>query len=114
MESSRYPSDGNIKVEWNKWHSIIIGLVTILSVVLLILERQKDNVLMTKYCSVIGLWIDFLGVVIASLKTPSYGTFYDGGELNRKCKQVEDNAFKKGMFIIAFGLIFQMIGSIFQ
>ena len=37
-----------------------------------------------KFFSIIGLYIDIIGVLIASLKTPYLGAFLDGGELEHK------------------------------
>lgn len=64
----------------------------------------------TKLFSVLGLYVDMWGVAIASLKTPYYGLFLDGGAIEVKRQNAERKVFQLGMFLVGIGLVFQALG----
>lgn len=114
MSDSNYPVDDKIKVEWNKFHSLIISISTICSIGGIIYLNFKQFLSFPKFLSIIGLYIDILGVLIASLKTPYFGAFMDGGESERKRGDEEKKWFVRGMYLIALGMILQVLGVVIQ
>lgn len=114
-ETSNYPQDHEIKVVWTKF---IISLLTISTIslwsVFFYLNPIICDIEKSKFLSTTGLYIDIIGVVIASLKTPYYGIFYDGGEIEVKRARAEEKYFKIGMLLIGFGFFLQAMGSIFS
>ncbi|NJK94002.1 MAG: hypothetical protein HC905_02905 [Bacteroidales bacterium] len=113
MENN-YPTQNEIKIEWKKIHSTILILVTVIVIGYLTYEIMYKTVSLTKYLTVAGLYIDIIGVIIASLKTPYYGSFMDGGKIEILRQKVENKSFKKGMYLIAIGMVFQMTGTLLQ
>lgn len=65
-----------------------------------------------KLLSVVGLNVDIIGVVIASLKTPFYGFFHDGGKIEIHRANVERRYFQFGMWLIAAGFFLQALGTL--
>lgn len=110
----KLPNKEQIKVEWTAIHTIILIGSTLFVAGSFVYELKTKNVLWTKYLTVFGLYIDIVGVLIASLKTPFYGIFFDGGQIEKDRQEVERKFFKVGMFLIAFGMILQTIGTLFQ
>lgn len=108
----KYPKDHEIKVVWTKF---IISLLAISTVSLwsafFYLNPAICDIEISKFLSVIGLYIDIVGVAIASLKTPYYGSFTDGGAIEVKRAKVEEKYFKTGMLLIGFGFFLQAMGS---
>ncbi len=108
----RYPTDNEINVDWTKAHKISLILASALIFGLFIC--YYDRISEAKILSVIGLYVDIVGVVVASLKTPYYGAFYDGGQIEIKRQNVERKYFQIGMFLVGLGMILQAIGTIVQ
>lgn len=52
--------------------------------------------------------------MLASLKTPFYGSFYDAGQIERKRQEVEKKYFQIGMYLIGLGMILQTISALLQ
>ncbi len=108
---SNYPKDEDIKAKWTAYHKAFIILPTIVIWVWFIsLNSFISPSTINKLLSLIGLNIDIIGVIIASLKAPYYGLFVDGGKIEFKRQQVEHESFKRGMFIVVVGLFFQALG----
>jgi len=100
------------KIEWTKLH---IGFIAIATAVLWPAFFYFNPPLafkLSKFFSALGLYIDVVGVVLASLKTPYYGTFYDGGAIERKRAKVEEKYFQLGMLLVGFGFLLQAFGTI--
>lgn len=112
MSESKYPKDSEIKVEWTLFHYVFLLVCTLLTWGMYIFSLQSNTFQLSKLFSILGLYIDIIGVVVASLKTPFFGLFVDGGEVQMKCAKVENIWFQRGMFIIALGMLFQIVGSL--
>ncbi|PJZ46163.1 hypothetical protein [Leptospira brenneri] len=111
MSNLQYPTDDQIKVEWNKFHTIIICISTICSFVGIFHVYANQYCSFSKLLSIIGLYIDIIGVLIASLKTPHFGSFMDAGELEKKREREEKKWFVRGMYTISVGMTLQVIGN---
>lgn len=107
---NQYPDDDEIKVEWTKIHTIII--VTVTAIVLCFLAACSGTITKTKLLSTAGLYIDIVGVVITTLKTPFYGIFHDGGQIEFKRQRVEHKYFRAGMYLIVVGMVLQLAGTL--
>lgn len=109
----KYPQDHEIKVVWTKF---IISLLLISTAslwsVFFYLNPVLCEIKISKFLSITGLYIDILGVAIASLKTPYYGSFNDGGAIEVKRARAEEKYFKTGMLLIGIGFFLQALGSI--
>lgn len=107
----RYPKDDEVKV---KWQPVQIGVVmlSILIWPLFIVTYDICGNFIKKLISVLGLHIDLIGAVVASLKTPHFGDFYDGGRLESTRAKVEQKYFQMGMSLVAAGFLLQAIASI--
>jgi hypothetical protein len=110
--TEKYPD--NIKVEWTFIHRAITVGITLLVISYIVYESRIKPINVTKYLSLLGLYIDIIGVVIASLKTPYYGAFYDGGKIEINRQKVEKKYFQIGMLLIAIGMILQTCGVMLQ
>ncbi|MCZ8236814.1 MAG: hypothetical protein O9310_00130 [Leptospiraceae bacterium] len=110
---NQYPTDDQIKVEWNKFHTIILCVSSIFSIAGIINLFTMPIISYSKLFSIIGLYVDIVGVLIASLKTPYFGSFMDGGDLERRRGDEEKKWFLKGMYTISVGMILQVIGNVF-
>jgi hypothetical protein len=64
----------------------------------------------SRLLSVLGLNIDIVGVMTASRRTPYFGLFADGGDVEFKRQKAEQRSFERGMLVIAFGLLLQTLG----
>ncbi|WP_041466169.1 hypothetical protein [Chlorobaculum parvum] len=107
-----YPKDEEVKVEWTVIHKAIIVLSVIVIWPLFFYTTDINNDIMKKLLAVSGLNIDIIGVVVASLKTPYYGLFCDGGKVEVTRAKVEKKYFQFGMWLIALGSLFQAIGTL--
>ncbi len=110
----KYPSDEEIKIEWNKFHFLILFISSSVTIGGLVYLNYNQLLSFAKFFSIIGLFIDIIGVLIASLKTPYLGAFFDAGELESKRANEEKKWFVKGMYLIAIGMILQVFGFIIQ
>ncbi|MGA3012436.1 MAG: hypothetical protein ABSD71_00230 [Bacteroidales bacterium] len=106
----KYPKDNEIKVKWTPIHMIILILGTLIIIGFLINELKINFLLTSKIISAIGLYFNILGIVISSLRTPFYGSFYDGGELEFKKHNAEKKYVNTGMLLIILGVILSIIG----
>lgn len=108
----KYPQDHEIKVIWTKFivSLLLISTVSLWSV-FFYLNPVLCEIKTSKLLSVIGLYIDVLGVAIASLETPYYGSFHDGGAIEKRRAKVEEKYFRIGMLLIGVGFFFQALGS---
>ncbi len=64
-----------------------------------------------KLLSLAGLNLDIFGVVLASLKTPFYRIFHDGGALEVARANAERRHFQIGMWLVAAGFVLQALGT---
>lgn len=110
--SDKYPKENDIKVKW-KTSILIITVVTFNVILFLIGESRLKPISLTKWLSVGGLYFDFIGVIIASLRTPYYGSFHDGGEIEKVRQKVENKYFRLGIYLIAIGFLLQVVTSLF-
>ncbi|MEH6784400.1 MAG: hypothetical protein V7688_10995 [Alcanivorax jadensis] len=104
MSEKKYPKDNEIKVQWTNIH---IGIIVISFFIWPGFLCFSDSGSFTKMLSLMGLQLGTIGVVVSSLKTPPYGAFMDGGELEFKRAKVEGRYFQRGMWLIAIGFILQ-------
>ena len=112
--NDKYPKIEDIKVEWTIIHKSILLIITLIIVGFIIFESRTKCISLTKYLSVAGLYIDIIGVVIASLKTPYYGSFFDGGKIELERQKVEKIYFQRGMLLITVGMILQAVSALLQ
>lgn len=106
-----YPQPSEIKVEWTTVHIGIVVVSVILIWPLYFLAGGFTGGFEYKFLSLAGLNIDILGVVMASLKTPFYGNFYDGGALEVARQNKERKYFQVGMWLVAAGFLLQALGT---
>ncbi|BBL71756.1 hypothetical protein [Methylogaea oryzae] len=111
-EKPRYPKDDEVKVEWKPLHIAIIVLSVVVIWPLFYCVTDLAKTLPNKLFSVAGLNIDIIGVVVASLKTPYYGSFSDGGKIEVTRANVEKKYFQYGMWLIAMGFFLQALGTL--
>jgi hypothetical protein len=111
-EIPRYPQDGEIKIEWKPVHVAIIVLSVLVIWPLFYYFADFTSGVTNKFLLVAGLNIDIIGVVVASLKTPYYGNFHDGGKIEHARANVEKMYFQCGMWLIAFGFFLQALGTL--
>jgi hypothetical protein len=111
-EPPRYPKDDEIKIEWTVVHKAIIAISILVIWPLFIYTVDLNDNFIKKCLSTAGLNIDIIGVVVASLKTPYYGLFCDGGKIEFNRAKIEKKYFQSGMWLIALGSLFQAIGTL--
>lgn len=111
-ETSRYPKDNEVKVEWKPLHIAIIVLSVLIIWPIFYCATDLTKSFTNKLFSVAGLNIDIIGVVVASLKTPYYGLFLDGGKIENTRANAEKKYFQFGMWLIALGFFFQALGTL--
>lgn len=108
-----YPTDKEITVKWTKTHIVLLVLSTILVWGTYLLWAPSSGAHPLVVVTVLGLYLDIFGVVIASLKTPFYGHFLDGGQIEVKRLDVERRYFQVGMFMVGVGFFLQAVGAMF-
>ena len=111
-EPPQYPKDDEVKVEWKPLHIAIIALSVLVIWPLFYCVTDLSKNLPNKLFSVAGLNVDIVGVVVASLKTPFYGIFHDGGKIEITRANVEKKYFQFGMWLIALGFFLQALGTL--
>jgi len=111
-EPPRYPQDDEVKVEWKALHIAIIVLSMVVIWPLFFCATDLSKSLPQKFLSIAGLNVDIIGVVVASLKTPFYGNFHDGGKIEVSRANVERKYFQFGMWLIALGFFLQALGTL--
>lgn len=111
-DTPRYPEENEIKVEWS-WLHVSIVLLSVLVIWPVFYFALDPTINITnKLLSVLGLNIDIFGVVLASLKTPFYGIFHDGGKIEILRANAERKYFQLGMWLIAVGFFLQALGTL--
>lgn len=108
----RYPKDDEVKIEWKPQHISIVILSVVVIWPIFYYTTDLTGKFTTKLLAVIGLNIDIIGVVVASLKTPFYGFFHDGGKIEITRSNVEKRYFQIGMSLIALGFFFQALSTL--
>jgi hypothetical protein len=109
---NKYPDFEDIKVQWTKLHTLIVVVITISVVLFLINQAKLKPITLTQYINVSGLYTDFWGVIIASLKTPYYGIFHDGGKIEIERQKVESKYFYIGMILVFIGMLLQVFSTL--
>jgi hypothetical protein len=110
--AEKYPNFEDIKVEWTKGKSLLIFVVTFCLILILVNEEKLKPITNAQYLNIAGLYIDFLGVIIATLKTPYYGIFPDAGKLEIERQKVENKYFKIAIFLIVIGMLLQALSTL--
>lgn len=110
--TGKYPNFKDIKVQWTKLHTLIVMVITFSVILFLINQAKSKPITLTQYINVSGLYLDFWGVIIASLKTPYYGAFYDAGKIEIKRQKVESKYFYIGMILIFIGMLLQVFSTL--
>lgn len=103
-EEIRYPE--KIKVDWTKTH---IAMTAISFAIWPAYLYFGNDFSCQKILSITGLFCNSFGAVIATLKPPFSGFFYDGGDLQIDSEKLAYKYFRCGMAIVAFGLVLQAI-----
>ena len=110
-----YPNDDEIKGQWKTYHKLSIFIATIIIWPLFFIIKGLsifNNV--GPFLSVLGLYIDIIGVVMASVEAPYFGLFADGGDIERKRTIAKEKYFKIGLMLIGIGFLLQGIAIIIQ
>jgi len=107
-----YPKDDEVKVQWKPLHIAIVVLSVVVIWPLFYCATDLTKSFTNKLLSIAGLNIDIIGVVVASLKTPFYGFFHDGGKIEIVRANVEKKYFQLGMWLIAFDFFLQALGTL--
>lgn len=110
-DTRQYPKDDEIRVVLGKLRILLLACSTVLIWPAFFHFNPVDSLNLTELLSALGLYIDIIGVVVASLKTPYYGSFHDGGAIEIKRAKIEANYFKVGMLLIGLGFLLQAFGS---
>ena len=106
-----YPDNKDIKIKWTKFNTLLVLVVTFSLILFLINQAHFKPLTLGQITNISGLYIDFWGVIIASLKTPYYGSFFDGGEIEKKRQKVDEKYFKYGMILVLLGLLLQALST---
>ncbi len=109
---SVYPKSSEVKVEWTPLYIAIVVLSVLVIWSIFFFTTDIAQFPVNKFLSVAGLNLDIIGVVVTSLKTPFYGQFHDGGEIEITRANVEKKYFQRGMLLIALGFFLQAFGSL--
>lgn len=109
LDTPRYPQEGEIKVKWT-WIQVAIVPFSVLVIwPVFFCVSDPTKIFTNKLLSVLGLNIDIIGVVVASLKTPFYGIFHDGDKIEVYRENAEIKYFQVGMWLIAAGFFLQAL-----
>ncbi|WP_269685484.1 hypothetical protein [Flavobacterium lacustre] len=110
--TGEYPNFKDIKVHWTKFHTLIVMVITFSVILFLINQAKSKPITLTQYLNVAGLYLDFWGVIIASLKTPYYGAFFDAGKIEIERQKVESKYLNIGMILIFIGMLLQVLSTL--
>lgn len=107
---ANYPADGDIKVKWSRFQvaMVVVPTVAIWAMFFLWPGAAEPHLLKT-VLSISGLNVDIVGVVVASLKAPYFGSFLDGGKIEFKREAADRKAFQVGMVLVGIGFFLQAI-----
>jgi hypothetical protein len=108
-----YPKDKEIKGKRSRYHIFAVVLATLIIWPLFFIKLGFsicNNII--PFITVLGLYIDILGVIIASIEAPYFGLFADGGDIETKRTKVKENYLKIGLTLIGIGFLFQVVAVI--
>lgn len=114
MKEREYAYPEKVKIEWRFFHTLLLLLATSITWGLYFyrLFPGDEPFSISKLLSMSGLYIDIVGVTLASLKTPYYGDFWGMEKLETEKERVEKNWFQRGMAIVALGLLLQVMANL--
>ena len=108
-----YPKDDEIKGKWKGYHTIAAAFSTLIIWPLFFIKLgfpSCNNIV--PFITVLGLYLDILGVIFASIEAPYFGLFGDGGDIERKRTRVKEKYLKIGLTLMGIGFLFQGIAAI--
>lgn len=108
-----YPKDDEIKGKWSKYQIIAVALATIVLWPLFFIRLgfpSWHNIV--PFVTVFGLYLDILGVIIASIEAPYFGLFADGGDVEIKRTRIKEKYLKICLMFIGIGFLFQGVAAI--
>jgi len=108
----KYPSDEQIKPKWSTFQVVFLVVSTLILLTVFGYRFCSQTINLSTSLTITGLYIDIVGVIIASLKTPYFGSFFDGGEIEFKRQKADSKVFQKGMLLVGTGFLLQAIGVI--
>jgi hypothetical protein len=108
--SSFYPNDNEVKVQWTSFQKLVLILLTISLIVFLSFHWKAETITKILLLNSFGIYLNILGSVMSTLKTPFYGLFYDGGRLERVRQEVEAKYFKFGIMSMSIGAMLLLLG----
>ena len=111
-----YPKNNDIKPKCTTFQKSFIIIITIMifgAFFLIKVIKNEWNIEYKQLLLITGLYLNIIGVIIASVRTPYFGSFYDGGEIEFKRQKANRKIFQKGMCIIGIGFLFQIFASMF-
>lgn len=109
-----YPKDDEIKGKC-KYQIIAAALATVIIWPLFFIKHGSpscSNIL--PFVTVMGLYLDILGAVIASIEAPYFGLFADGGDVEIKRRRIKEKYLKIGLTFIGIGFLFQGVAAVFS
>ena len=110
-----YPKDKEIKGKWSRYQILSVVLSTSIIWPFFLIERglpSCNNII--PFISVLGLYVDIIGVIIASIDAPYFGPFPDAGEVEKKRIKLKEKYLKIGLSFIGIGFLLQGIAAIIR
>lgn len=107
---NKYPEDEEVKVQWTTFHKLTLIVLTISLMVFLGCLWKNNSLSETLLFNAFGIYLSAFGSIFLTLKTPFYGTFYDGGRIEQRRQQVEAKYFRLGVFILLIGASLLLLG----
>lgn len=109
---SGYPADHDIRVRWTWFQRVLVVGSTLVLWLTFWLLIGPDHERIKTTLTLLGLNIDIVGVVWASLTAPYFGAFADGGAVEHKRRRVQERAFQIGMCMVGVGFLLQGLATI--
>ncbi len=110
-----YPKDDEIKGKWSKYQICALVLATLIIWPLFFIKHGFPSCSNTiPLVTVLGLYFDILGVIIASIEAPYFGLFGNGGDVETKRVRVKEKYLKIGLTFIGIGFLLQGVAVIFS
>jgi hypothetical protein len=108
-----YPKDDQIRGKWSRYQIIAVALSTLIiwSLFFIRLGFPSCNNIVP-FITVVGLYVDILGVIIASIEAPYSGEYLDGGDIERKRTKVKETYLRIGLTFIGIVFLFQGVAVI--